>query len=305
MFNDILPQRVSHALDLLHQKGLREIRIRVGQPIIIDFGSLFYLSENGLTDQKERALVCSFTEMQDIVFKCCECSIYAHNDELKTGFVTLSGGQRVGICGEIVVDNGKIKTFKNFSSISIRIAHQIKNCSLNALPFLYDENGVFNTLIIAPPNCGKTTFLRDLCCQISNKFIAKNVLLVDERGELASCQNGQAQMDVGIATDIYTNSTKKFALENGIRTLAPEVIIMDELATIDDIEALNFAIGSGVKVLATAHSSSIEEFRRKPNFQRLIDLKIFTRIVLLSGRKGSGTLEGVFNENFNLVSYFD
>ncbi len=298
MFNEILPSRVNRALDFLHTKGLREIRIRVGQPIVIDFGSIFFLGENGLTDDKEKALILNRNEIEDIVFKASQCSIYAHNEELKLGYLTLSGGARVGICGELVIENNHIKTLKNFSSINIRIPHQVKNCSLKVLSSIYDNNGIFNTLIIAPPGCGKTTFLRDLCYQLSSRFIAKNLLIVDERGEIASCQSGEPQMDIGITTDVYTNCSKKFALENGIRTLTPDVIAMDELAKPEDIEALNYAIGAGVKIIATAHSTGINDIQKKPYFTELLKNKVFERIVVLSDKDGVGTFEGVFTENF-------
>jgi len=305
MFNEILPERINRALDCLHQKGLREIRIRVGFPVIVDFGATFFLGETGLVDDPAKALSCEYQELQDAVFKACECSIYAHNEELKLGYVTLSGGQRVGICGELVFEDNHIKTLKNFSSINIRIPHQIKNCSLNGLPYLYGDGGFYNTLVLSPPGAGKTTFIRDLCCQLSNKFIAKNILVIDERGEIAICQNGKPQMEVGVTTDIYTHCTKAFGLENGIRTLTPEVIVMDELAKPSDIEALNYAIGAGVKILATAHASGIQEFLKRPYFKSLISEKVFERVVVLSTRNGAGTLEGIYNENQVCISGFN
>lgn len=297
MLKEILPDRVNRAIDMLHHKGLKEIRIRAMQPVIVDFGSLFYLGENGIVDKPEKALICDFKEIEDIVFKACECSIYAHNEELKLGYVTLANGSRIGVCGELVFENNQIKTLKNFSSINIRIPHEIKNCSLKTLSYLYNENGVFNTLILAPPGAGKTTFLRDLCYQLSSKFIAKNILVIDERGEIASCKNGVPQMSVGATTDVYTHSTKKFGLENGIRTLTPEIIAMDELAKPSDIEALNYAIGAGVKILATAHAENMQEFLKRPYFKNIISEKVFQRFIVLSSRDGAGTLEGIFNEN--------
>ena len=301
MLEEILPDRISHALNQLNIKGLREIRIRVKMPIMIDYGTSFYLGENGIVDSSEYALSCSFEEMQDIVFKACECSVYAHNEELKLGFVTLTNGQRIGICGEVVTENNAIKTIKNFSSINIRIPHQIANCSLKALPFIYDDNGVFNTLIIAPPGAGKTTFLRDLCFQISSKNIEKNILLIDERNEIANLINGKPSFFVG-NVDIYSYSTKKFGLENGIRTLCPSVILMDELGKVEDIEALNYAIGSGVKIIATSHATNLDDLFKKPYLKNLLEQRVFKRFVVLSNKNGTGTLEGVFNADKICVS---
>lgn len=297
MFDEFLPERVARALELLNKKGLREIRIRVKMPILVDYGSLYYLGENGIIGEKEEALKCSFKEVQDIVFKACECSIYAHNEELKSGYISVQNGVRVGVCGQVVCEDGQVKTLKNFSSVAIRVPHQVPNCSLKALPYLFDENGIFNTLVIAPPGAGKTTFLRDLCYQFCSKNLVKNLLVIDERGEIASLKNGEPQLFVGNFCDVFAGASKSFGLENGIRTLAPQVVVMDEIAKPSDVEALDYAIGSGVKIVATAHSLDVDDFLTKPYFQELLKNKIFKRIVVLSCKNGVGTLEGVFNEN--------
>ena len=304
MFDNILPDRVSFALSKLNLKGLREIRIRIKSPIMVDYGSNFFLGENGIVESKELALMCSFEEIQEIVFRACDCSVYAHEEELKKGFITLNRGERVGLCGEIIYENNMVKTMKNFSSITIRLPHQVPNCSLKILDYLYDEKSVKNTLIIAPPGAGKTTFLRDLCFQLSSKNIVKNLLIIDERGEISACFDGEPQFYVGQNTDIYSFATKKFGLENGVRTLAPSVIAMDELGNSDDITSLNYAIGSGVKILATAHSDSIIEIYKKPYFKDILEQKVFERIVVLSTRNGVGTIEGVYNAEKQKLDVF-
>ena len=302
MFESFLPDRISKALSHLNRKGLREIRIRVKQPVIVDYGSNFYLGEDGITDQKEYALMCSFSEMQDLIFKACEHSIYAYNEELKLLYITLSGGERIGVCGELVCDGGVVKTIKNFSSINIRISHQIPNCSLKALPFLFDDNGIYNTLIIAPPGMGKTTFLRDLCYQLSSKKIVKNLLLLDERGELAPKRDDEIIFNVGENTDVLSFCTKEFGIINGIRVLTPTAIAMDEIGTASDAMAIEYAIGSGVKIVATAHAQNLKELFKKPHLQSLLSKKVFERFVVLSNKHGVGTLEGVFSaEQVNLM----
>ena len=295
MFEQFLPSRICGALNKLNKKGLQEVRIRVKQPVIVRFGRNFYLGEDGITDQKEFALVCSYDEMQEIIYKACECSIYAYNNELKELFITLKDGQRIGVCGETVFEDGKIKTIKNFSSINIRLLHQVPNCSLNALPFLCDENGIFNTLIVAPPGAGKTTFLRDLCYQFSNKHIVDNLLLIDERGEIAQKIDDETIFNVGENTDVLSYSTKEFGIMNGIRVFTPNVVLMDELANSQDVMAIDYAIGSGVKIVATAHAQNLVELFKKPHFKSLLEQKVFERFVVLSCRDGAGTIEGVFN----------
>lgn len=297
MLKNILSARFCRALDFLQLDKLNEIRLRVGQPTIIYYGGRYFLGENGVTDSSKNALCVTAQELNDIVFRACACSIYAHNEEIKQGFVTLSGGVRIGICGEIVIDKGEIKTIKNFSSLNIRLPREVKNCSLNALPYLYNENEIFNTLIIAPPASGKTTFIRDLAGNLSDKFIAKNLLIIDERNEIASSIEGRPSLYVGKFCDVYSGASKQFGIINGIRTMSPDVIVLDELITAEDIEALNFAIGSGVKIISTTHSKDINDLSRKPFFREILKMGVFERFVVLSNRKGVGTLEGIWDSN--------
>ncbi|MBQ8761978.1 MAG: stage III sporulation protein AA, partial [Clostridia bacterium] len=220
---------------------------------------------------------------------------------IKNGYITLKNGARIGLCGELVIENNIVKTIKNFSSLNIRIPHQVKNCSLDALMFLYDDKSVLNTLIVSPPGGGKTTFIRDLCYQFSTKFLATNILVLDERGEIGCCLDGVPQMDLGGNVDILTNCSKSFGLECGIRTMNPEVIFLDEIANEIDAYSLNYAVGSGVKIVATAHSNNLESLYKKPYLKHLFNEKVFDRIVILSSRNGAGTLEYIYNENKNCL----
>lgn len=303
MLRNILPQRFCRALDFLQVDKLNEIRLRVAKPTVIYYGGRYFLGENGVAESSKDALCSTAQELNDTVFRACECSIYAHNEELKQGFVTLAGGIRLGICGEVVVDNGAIKTIKNFSSLNIRLPREVKNCSLNALPYLFNENGIYNTLVIAPPASGKTTFIRDLAANFSDKFISKNLLIIDERNEIASVSGGKPSLNVGAYCDVYSGASKQFGIINGIRTMSPDVIILDELITADDISALNYAIGSGVKIIATTHSKDLADLARKPFFRELLKANVFERFVVLSNRKGAGTIEGVWDDNNACLFY--
>ncbi len=297
MLKNILPMRFNRSLDFLKVDKLSEIRLRVGQPTVLNYGGRYYLGENGLADNEQNSLKVASQELNDIIFRACECSVYAHNEELRQGYITLNNGVRIGICGEVVIENNEVKTIKNFSSVNIRIPHEIKNCSLNALPFLYDESGVYNTLVIAPPGAGKTTFIRDLTANLSDKFIAKNILVVDERNELGAVLNGKAGLYLGKFADVFSGANKQFGIINGIRTMTPEVIVLDELITAQDFEAIRYTMGCGVKVIATTHSKDLFDLAHKPFFKDLLKENAFERFVVLSNRRGAGTLEGVWDKN--------
>ena len=222
--------------------------------------------------------------------------MYTINDQLIEGYATIKGDIRIGICGEVVVVDGKIKTVKNISSLNFRFPHFLKNCSLSLLPYIFKNDNLNNTLIISPPGAGKTTFLRDLIYQISNKQSLMNILVVDERQEIMEVFNGEEIIKLQ-NVDVYSNSTKKFAFNNGIRSMKPNVIITDEINIDKDLEDIENAMTSGVNIIATMHASSIFDLKAKPQFKRLLNLGLFNRFVVLSASNGVGTIEGIYNEN--------
>ena len=295
MLDFLLPSRIAKALDNINPKTIIEVRIRVGRPVQVLTNKFYYLKDNGLTTDGNNSLFCTFQEINDLVFKACNQSIFAHNDELKQGFLTLNNGMRLGIAGEIVSENGCVKTIKNFSSINIRFAKEIKNCSLNSLKFLCEDNKFLSSLIISPPNCGKTTFIRDLCYQLSTRKIENNILVVDERNEICASVNGVPTLDVGESVDAYSWCTKEFGVVNGIRTMSPDLIILDEISTKNDLEALNYAVASGVKIIATTHSQDFYTLKQKPLFKDFCFDCVFDRFIVLSKENGFGTVDSIYN----------
>lgn len=275
-----------------------EIRLRADKPIVLLIGSQrTFLGRGGVTSNLKEAIRASKVMIEDIIFRASECSIYSVNEQIKRGFIVTQGGIRLGIGGDIIEENKNIKTMTNFSSVNIRLPHEIKNCSLSAFNYLVEENKVYNTLVLSPPGAGKTTFLRDFICQLSERNYAYNVLILDERGELDIGSDDC----VGNFADKICYAQKSVGFENGIRALSPNIIVTDELGQREDVEAVNYAINCGVTVLASVHCDSIDSFLKKPNFEKLIENKLFERYVLLSLRNGPGTLEGIYNENFSRV----
>lgn len=297
MLSKILPEKIFKILDeKVNLKAVNELRFRADKPIVVCVsGKNYFLTENGVSSNLTNALFASKIAIEDIIFRASECSIYSVNEQIKRGFIVTDGGIRIGIGGNVVEENGQIKTMTNFSSCNMRFPHNVKNCSLCAYPFIVHDDKIENTLIISPPNAGKTTFLKDFVLQLSERKLSYNVLLLDERGEL----------DNNIDSNFFDKiafSTKKVGFENGIRSLSPDLIVTDEIGQEEDIDAIIYAITSGISVLATTHADSMETFLKKPLFQRVIKDKVFKRYVLLSKRNGPGTFEGVYNENFARVS---
>ena len=286
----ILPKEISNIVkQYLQEDAVQEIRIKSGKPVILN---LSYGEK--VLDYR--------TTSEDLKFMMAEVSnysLYAFEGEIRQGYITLKGGHRVGLAGECVISNGEVRTIKNISSLNIRICREIIGSSNKIMNLITNNNRVYNTLIVSPPKCGKTTILRDIAKNISNgmykiNLSGKKVTIVDERSEIAACYNGVPQMNVGIRTDILDNCLKKSGMIMAIRSLSPEVLICDEIGTKGDLEALNMAFNSGVNVIVTVHGYDIADVYGRAVFKDLIDNCILERIILLSNRKGAGTIEKVY-----------
>lgn len=275
---------------------ITEIRMRVNKKLVIVIKNKKYFLYNS---QKEYVIVTKFM-LENFIKRACENSMYAYNKNICDGYLSLAGGIRVGICGEVVAENEKVITIKNFQAINIRIPHIIKNCSLIAYDYLVDSD-VKNTLIISSPGSGKTTFLRDFIFQISNSNLAKNILIADERNEICSMDNGENNLDVGEFCDIYTNCSKKFAFTKGIRSMRPDVIITDEIDLENDLSIILEAINCGVNVVATIHAKDIEQLKKKTNFDYILKYQFFSRFVILTSDEGPGTLTKIYDEKLNII----
>lgn len=288
---NILPQSIRDILgDLVQSRTLQEIRIRADKPLIFQVGNKEIV--NKYTPRSD--------DLKNIIQRMSNYSIYAFEEELKQGYITIKGGHRVGVCGKCVIEKNEVKTIKNIASLNIRICREVKGCSDSIMKFVINNNEVINTIIISPPKCGKTTLIRDITRNISDgmdkvSFEGKKVCVIDERSELGACFNGIPQLNVGLRTDILDGCPKSEGIMMAIRSMSPDVIVCDEIGAYKDVDSILNALNSGVSLITTIHGYDVEDLYNRPVFKEIIENNVFKRAIILSNKKGAGTVERIYD----------
>lgn len=261
-----------------------EIRLKTGQDtlLISDGREISLHDKDRITSEL----------LDEILNRLLDYSYYAYEDELSRGYITIEGGHRVGVCGRVTLKEDKVNLIKDVSSLNIRRSRQIIGASRKVIRSICDENKhlIYNTLIISPPKCGKTTILRDLARTLSNQGF--RVGICDERSEIAGCYNGQTSYDLGSRTDVLDGCPKAEGIIMLIRAMSPDVIITDEIGKKEDVGAIEAALCAGVKTITTIHGSSYEDIANSA-IGELIRNHVFETLVFLSADPSTGTVKKI------------
>ncbi len=273
-----IPQRIRRSLEFLPDNikvKTEEIRLRSGRAVALTVGgrSVFVTRSGGCCDYiSGDLLTADENDLQECFLLLCRHSVYAHEAELKNGYIQMSNGHRAGVCG-VFGEQGELR---DISSVNIRIARQVFGCA-DVLVSGYQGQGM---LIAGPPCSGKTTVLRDIIRQISNS--GKRVVAVDSRAELS----GSGQNDLGVNTDILLIENKAAGVEIALRTLFPDIIAFDELGTAAELSGISESFYAGVQVITTAHAGSAADLMRRSVTERLIKSGAVKQVALLSSEIG-------------------
>jgi len=273
----ILQDKYVRQLQEKDLSGIEEIRMYVGQPILLCFW-----------DREEQCWPrCTADDLEEVILSACRQSVYAYTETLRHGYITVDGGHRIGVCGSGVLHNGSVQNINNITSLVIRVARQVLGCADMLLPYV--NNSV---LILGPPGSGKTTLLRDLIRLLSDKEQQK-IAVVDERAEISAATRGSAQLQIGKRTNVLVNVPKAAAFMMLLRTMSPQWIAVDEITSAEDVGIMDQIAYCGVKLIATAHALDASELKKRPLYIELMKREIFQTFVVLSKDKSYSIQENL------------
>lgn len=285
---DVIPVKWQKAIIKIFA-GLNELRLRAEEPISVQYnGKRGFLAESGFATVGENAYIAHAKDISDVLFLACEKSVYSYSDNMVNGFLTLSDGCRIGVCGRIVKDRGEIVAIRDFSSLNIRVPHAVAGCSNRVFGEVYPN--LSSMLVIAPPGAGKTTFLRDIICQFKGKKV--NILVSDERNEIACVRGGKCFFDLGEHVDVFANADKRYVFECGIRTMNPDIVVCDELFE-NDLSCLEICVAAGVKIFASVHAENIHGAKNRLG-KKIMEL--FDKFVVLGKKNHLGEIVAVYEK---------
>lgn len=310
-----LPEEIINSLSgpiksyFLNIKGgftnsIEEIRLRINRPLMVLGNNKDYflnIRERCFETRIKYPYIVTKEDIETTFQFICKYSIHSFLEDIKKGFITLKGGHRVGIGGKVILEENSIKNIKHISSLNIRISKEILNCSKKIIKHIIKPpKNIYNTLIISPPQCGKTTLLRDIVRNISNGiyeygFEGLKVAVIDERNEISGSYLGMPQMNIGVRTDIIESCPKDLGIMMLLRSMSPNVIVTDEIGSDADIKALYTALNGGIGLITSVHGYDIEDIQNRKELNRLVDKELFKRVIILSNKLGPGTVEKIYD----------
>lgn len=273
------------SLDKVEWNCLQEIRLRVHKPIHLHYQSMDF--DYGL--QKVQV-----EDLRDIFLHICGNSVYAYEKERENGFFTVEGGHRVGFAGAVTAYHEGRYIVSHITSMNIRIAHEMIDVSREVIPYCMQDNIPLNTLIISPPGLGKTTLLRDMTRVFGEKW---KVGVVDERGEIAGAYQGVPVLDCGKYTDVLTGIEKKKGIDILLRTMSPQLIVIDEIGVEEDAKGIEKASVCGCAILASAHGKSLEDLGRREELREILVQKHFDRYLVIKQIEQGSRVVDVFDQD--------
>ena len=295
-----LPKRICDALSELpefQEECVEEIRIGTGRPLeIISQGSCFFSSYQTQSD-----------DAFHILNKIGNFSMYTLEEELKQGYITVAGGHRIGLAGKVILESGKVKAIRDVSSFNIRIAREKLGIADQVAPYIY-EGKWLHTMVIGAPQSGKTTLLRDLARLVSTGDQKLGIGpvkagIVDERSEIAGCVHGIPQLTLGPRVDVLDACPKAEGMMMMIRSMSPDVLIVDEIGRSEETAAIIEAANAGITLMMTTHGNSLAEISKRPSLIPIIESGIFQRYITMNGKSGPGMISAIEDSNGKSISH--
>lgn len=296
-----LPDRLRYPISVIDQKlasEINEIRLkRLSPVVIVTSNKRCFLKYDGTvtSDSADKSVYrVENNDMDDAVRKLCNYSVHAFQNELKNGFITVSGGHRVGISATAVVNaKGEIAAIKNISSLNIRIAREVVGAADEILNSVFLDR-IRSVLIVGEPSSGKTTVLRDIASRLSgSEFGYLRVCVVDERSEIAATNEGISKNKLGFGCDVLDAYPKAEGMMIALRAMAPDVIVCDEIGSDKDVDAIESVANAGTKLVASIHAECFSQLLKRPQFQKLMRTSAFETAVVLKGRENPGKIKEI------------
>lgn len=281
---------------------LEEIRIRIGQPVLFYYRQAeWYLdAKNGqLINHGEGSYRITESDIQEMVTFLSRYSLYAFQEDIRNGFITLEGGHRVGIAGQVQMEDRLVADMRYIRFLNIRIAKQRKGCAREIVRYITDADNIYNTLLISSPGVGKTTYLRDCIRILSAGEVSGRGLrisVIDERSEIAACHMGVPQNDVGPRTDVLDRCSKASGMIMMLRSMSPQVLAVDELGAKEDFYAVEQAMNCGCRLIGTLHAGSMQELTEKETMKVFMERSIFQRYIILKKQEDGKRCFEVYDE---------